>query len=368
MKKKVLILCPYPEDVAPSQRLKFEQYYKFFREAGYELSIRPFVSRNFWKVIYKKGHYFQKIGYTALGYLGRLRDIFGLKKYDIVYVHLWVTPLGPPLFEKLVRRFSRKIIFDIDDLVYLKGIKSKASPLISSLKGTNKPLYMMRVADHVITCTPYLDEFVRKVNLHTTDISSTVDTNQYIARTEYSIRSGKLVIGWSGSLSTSKYLHLLDDVFRELAKKIDFKLLVIGDPDFFIEGIDVESIGWSKEQELSTISRFDIGVYPLPDEEWVYGKSGLKAIQYMAMGIPTIATAIGANFRVIENTRSGFLVKAKDEWVQKILELAHDISLRQELGKNARLRVEEYFSIQANKSTYIGILDDLVLDKSETTI
>ncbi|MCB0777918.1 MAG: glycosyltransferase family 4 protein, partial [Chitinophagaceae bacterium] len=312
--KKILILCPYPENSAPSQRLKFEQYYPFFREAGYDITISPFVSRSFWKIIYKKGKYISKTWFTITGYIHRAKDIFRLHKYDLVYIHLWVTPLGFPLFERLTRLRAKKIIFDIDDLIYLKDLKSKATPLVSKLKGAGKPLYLMRTSDHVITCTPYLDSFVRKYNSNTTDISSTVDTSHYRPRKDYAVRENKIVLGWSGSHSTSKYLHLLDEVFHQLRKEIDFKLIVIGDAGFSISDIDVEAIAWTEEMELPTISRFDIGLYPLPDEEWVYGKSGLKAIQYMAMGIPTVATSIGTNFRVIQDGESGFLVKDENEW------------------------------------------------------
>ena len=177
--KKMLILCPYPEDVAPSQRLKFEQYYPFFREAGYELTISPFMSKASWKNIYKKGHYLHKIWYTFEGYLQRTRDLFRIGRFDIVYIHLWATPLGPAIFERLIRSMARKVIFDIDDLVYMKDMKSNATPLITRLKGAGKPIYLMKKADHVITCTPYLDSFVRKYNSNTTDISSTVDTELY---------------------------------------------------------------------------------------------------------------------------------------------------------------------------------------------
>lgn len=358
-RKKVLILCPYPEDKAPSQRLKFEQYYDHFRAAGYDLTISSFVSPSFWKVIYKKGHLLQKAYYTIAGYIRRLRDLFRIRRYDIVYVHLWVTPLGPPVFERIVRSLARNVIFDIDDLVYLKNLKSKATPFISKLKGAQKPLYLMRVADHVITCTPYLDNFVRQINTNTTDISSTVDTEVYQAKSDYSLKEEKLVLGWSGSLSTAKYLHLLDDVFRQLHRQIDFKLLVLGDRNFRIDGVDVEAYDWEKSIELSTISRFDIGLYPLPDEEWVYGKSSLKAIQYMAMGIPTVATAIATNFRVIENGENGFLVNTKDQWVACLTELTADMALRQRIGKNARRKVVANFSIEANKSIYLNILDQL---------
>ena len=358
-KKRVLILCPYPQDVAPSQRLKFEQYYPAFREAGYELTISPFITRSFWKIIYKQGFLFQKFIYTIIGYARRIADLFRLRRYDIVYIHLWVTPLGPAFFERAVRLLSKRIIFDIDDLVYLKDIKSRATPLISRLKGAEKPIYLMKKADHVITCTPYLDEFVKKLNANTTDISSTVDTNAYKGRIEYDFKDDRPVIGWSGSHSTSKYLHLLDKILLELKSEIDFKLLVIGDKDFNIPGLQVEAVAWSKDIEISTINRFDIGLYPLPNEEWVYGKSGLKAIQYMAMGIPTIATAIGSNFRVIQDKESGFLVKTDQDWKERIKELLKSKTLRESVGKKARLRVETLFSIEANKSTYLHIFETI---------
>lgn len=358
-RKKILILCPYPEDMAPSQRLKFEQYYKYFREAGYDLTISPFISQSFWKIIYKRGYFFQKFFYTIVGYFRRISDLFRVRKYDLVYIHLWVTPFGLPFFERLFAALSRKMIFDIDDLVYLKDLKSRATPFISKFKGAQKPLYLMREADHVITCTPYLDNFVRQYNLNTTDISSTVDTNAYKEKEDYSLKEDKLIIGWSGSLSTAKYLHLLDEVFKGLKNHVSFKLLVLGDKNFNIDGVDVEAYDWSKEVELPTIRRFDIGLYPLPDEEWVYGKSSLKAIQYMAMGIPTVATAIGTNFRVIEDGESGFLVNTNEQWITCLTELAGDVTLRQRIGKKAREKVVAHFSIEANKSAYLNILHKL---------
>lgn len=275
-----------------------------------------------------------------------------------MYVFLWVTPFGPPFFESLYARLSKRLVYDIDDLVFIR-YKSRYNKMITLFKGRNKPIFLMKKADHVITCTPYLDQFVKQFNEGTTDISSTVDTDRYKARKDYSIQGQKLVLGWSGSVSTSKYLHLLDKVLLRLKEKIDFKLLVMGDHSFSIPGIETEAVAWSTDIELSTIEQFDIGLYPLPDEKWIYGKSGLKAIQYMGMGIPTVATAIGSNFRVMENGLSGFLVNTEDEWVETICMLAKDKDLRQFIGENARKRVEQRFSIEANKFTYLDILNNI---------
>jgi L-malate glycosyltransferase len=357
MKKQLLVICPYPEGVAPSQRLKYEQYFDAFQNENWEITVKPFISLPFWKIIYKKGNTLQKFYYTLTAYIKRFVLLMQVKNYDVVYIHLWGTPFGPPIFERLLRKSAKKLIYDIDDLIYLKNTKSKAHPLVTWIKGRKKPLFLMQRADHVITCTPYLDEFVKRFNKNTTDISSTVDTNdRYKVVNQY--KNDKVVtIGWSGSLSTSKYFYLLANVFQRLSKTHHYRLLVMGDPGVSFEGLDIEAIPWKESYEIEKLQQFDIGVYPLPDEEWVYGKSGLKAIQYMALGVPTVATAIGANYRVIENGVSGFLVLTEDEWVTALSQLIDNPELRKKIGLNGRKRVEELFSIEANKEKYFKALN-----------
>ena len=122
VKKRLLIVCPYPRGVAPSQRLKYEQYFAHFEENGYDITIRPFISENFWEFVYTPGNFFKKFINAFKGYFYRSTLLFSLRKYDLVYIHLWVTPFGPPIFEWLYRTIARKIVYDIDDMVYLKAM------------------------------------------------------------------------------------------------------------------------------------------------------------------------------------------------------------------------------------------------------
>lgn len=360
--RKILFLSPYPKDVAPSQRLKFEQYFKSFEQAGYTLQTSSFISISFWKFVYQPKKYAQKLVYTLIAYLKRFYVILTIRKYDIVYVHLWVTPFGPPIFEWFLHLMHPTIIYDIDDLVYLKENKSNSNKMISFLKGRSKPIYLMKKAKHVITCTPHLDQFVRKYNLNTTDISSTINTDSYKVVNSYTSEH-KIVLGWSGSHSTSKYLYLIEDVLKELNSTHPFKLIVIGDANFFINGLDIEAMEWSEEIEISTLQRFDIGLYPLPNEEWVLGKSGLKALQYMALGLPVIATAIGANYRVISDKETGFLVQTKEEWLNALTLLIESSDVRRSFGEKGRLKVEKNYSIRATAPIYLDILNNLILFK-----
>jgi glycosyltransferase involved in cell wall biosynthesis len=361
-KKKILFLTPYPKDVAPSQRLKFEQYYNYFLENNFEIETNHFVSYKFWKILYKKGNFTKKVFYTLSGYLKRLNTIYKIKNYDLVYIHLWVTPFGLPIFEWLTVKLAKKIIYDIDDMVFL-GHSSDANRFIQNLKGRKKMIFLMKNANHVITCTPSLDNFVRQFNKNTTDISSTINTKTYKPKKSYELKK-PIILGWSGSHSTSKYLLLLEPVFEKLMQNgINFQVLCIGNENFKFKNdqIPLKAIPWQLQTEVEDLSKIDIGLYPLPDEPWVYGKSGLKALQYMALGIPTLATAVGTNFRIINDGENGFLIPVNDHqtWIKRILELIESEYLRKKIGANGRKTVVENYSVDANKDTYLSILNSL---------
>jgi len=292
-----------------------------------------------------------------MGYLNRCLLLFKIRRYDVVYNFLWVTPFGKPVFEFFVSSLAKKLIYDIDDMVFL-GHSSAANKKLQVIKGKTKMIHMMKKADHVITCTPVLDKFVRQYNSNTTDISSTINTEEYIVKACSGI-SEPITIGWSGSHSTSQYVHLMEPVLLELLKRgLKFKMLVIGDPDFKFanNSIPLETIPWTRDTEVADLKRIDIGVYPLPDDHWVYGKSGLTALQYMALGIPTIATDIGTIRRVISDGENGFLVKSTEGWADAVERIAHSQDIQEKFYLKGRQTVLERFSLKANAPLYLDIL------------
>jgi glycosyltransferase involved in cell wall biosynthesis len=357
-RKRLLVICPYPVGVAPGQRLKYEQYFPYLRENGYDITVSPFMTAAFWNVVYRRGHLLQKVLWTLWGYLVRVFDLVRLPFYDGVYVCLWVVPFGPPVFEALYCLVNPNVIYDIDDLIYLKP-KSRANPFVAFLKSRSRVTHLMRKARHVITCTPTLNAFARRYNRNTTDISSTINTETYVPANRFA-NDGLITLGWSGSHATVPYLRLLAPVLRELARECRFRLLVIGDAAFRMDGVDVVALPWREATEVADLRQIDIGLYPLPWEEFALGKSGLKALQYMALGIPTVATALGANFRVIEDGVSGFLVWTDAEWKDRLLALMRDPELRRRLGQAGRQRVERYYSVRANRDAYLRIVASAV--------
>jgi len=355
--KRILVLCPHPENYAPGQRLKYEQYFEFLRDNNYDIQVSSFMTESFQKIVYSKGNYLRKAIWTIVGYSRRFYDLLRTPFYDGVYVFLTVTPFGPTFFESLTRMLNKNIIYDIDDMVFLKT-RSVYNQPVSWLKGRGKMIYMMKHSKHIITCTDVLDAYARRYNQNTTNISSTINTDTYLPNNRYN-NSNQLVIGWSGSHSTSQYLYLLERVLKKISDAHSVKILVIGDASFNIDGVNVEALPWRESTEVDDLRRIDIGLYPLPDEPWVYGKSGLKALQYMALGIPTVASAVGMNFKVIEDGVSGFLVKDDHEWITIIERLIDDPDLRARVGEASRLRVLNTYSVKVNQPTYLSIFKEV---------
>ncbi len=354
--KNILILCPYPPDTAAGQRLKYEQYLSMWQAAGYNVTIRPFMSAKLWAIVYKQGYVVTKIIETLKGYIGRIKDMFTISKYDAVYVFMYVTPIGFAGFEKWVRRHTPVLILDLEDNRFL-GANAKGFAQI--IRGVSKTKYLVTNSNHVITSSPYLNDVCLQMNRfkQCTYISSSVNMDRYQPATNKS-SSHLVTIGWTGTFSSRQYLDLLIPVFKKLAGLIDYQLLVIGDfNDYKIDGVNVKSIYWNKDTEMVDLQKMDIGVYPLTIDEWVMGKSGLKAIQYMAIGIPCVASDISTVQQFMVNGHNGMRVNTEQEWLEALLHLIKNPDLRKKMGENARETVVANFSTDVIGKTYLHVLN-----------
>ena len=148
-------------------------------------------------------------------------------------------------------------------------------------------------------------------------------------------------------------------VFLELKKRCDFKLLIIGNFDFTLPNINLEVIKWTKKNEVQDLQLIDIGIYPLLPDEWGLGKGALKAIHYMAIGIPLVATDFGTTSLVVKDKVNGFLVKSEKEWVEALENLIKDIKKRKEFGEKGREIFEFNYSTNVVKNKYLSVLNGL---------
>lgn len=359
--KKILIICPFPVGEAAGQRLKYEQFIYHWEENGYEVEISSFMDHQMWKVVYTNKNFLQKFLGTLRGYIRRINDIFRLKQFDVIYVFMWVTPFGTSLFERIFRFLSNHLIYDIEDNVTIAQ-SSSLNSFIKFFKGSEKIKFLIKESDHVITSSPFLNDdcLVLNKKKSATFISDAMDIKRYIPNNSYT-NNETIVIGWTGTFSSVIYLDLLRNIFIELNNRIKFKLRIIGNFEYDIPGVDLEVIQWTKANEIEDLQGIDIGIYPLTQDKWVLGKSGLKALQYMALGIPTVATNVGTNPNIITHMKNGWLVKTDDEWIEALESLIKNPDLRAKIGKEARKKILEDYSIETTKDKYLSILNRLTL-------
>jgi glycosyltransferase involved in cell wall biosynthesis len=359
----MLILCPYPEGVAAGQRLKYEQYFDDWRALGFDLTVSPYMDMAMWNRAYAPGHYLAKALGLLRGHIRRLRDLFRIHRYDLVYVFMWVTPMGTSVFERIVRGRARALVYDVEDNVLVgQNLPKDHNPnhWAKLLKGAGKARFLIRRADHVITSSPFLNDTCLEMNEKKacTYISSSVDTDRFLPANAYE-GSENVTVGWTGTHSTRIFLDLLRTVFQRLAERVKFRLKVIGNFDYELPGVDLEVVRWSAEREVADLQTFDIGVYPLAIEDWVFGKSGLKAIQYMAFGLPTVATEVGTTPRLIRDGENGLLVKTEEEWLEALERLVSDPALRRTLGEAARRDAVEKYSTRAIAAEYRRVIESV---------
>ena len=339
---RVLAVVPSIYDTSPGQRFRIEQWEPILRLGGVEIIYAPFETEELRSVLYRSGHLFAKIAGVTRNMNRRSSDVNALDDFDLVYLFREAALLGPPWFERKMARSGVPIVFDFDDAIFF-SYKSPSNGYLSYLKFPGKIAEICRLSTHVMAGNEFLADYARRNNKNVTIIPTTIDTDKYRIK-DRTDEDSVLTIGWSGSFSTIQHLDTIRDVLMELAKTENFLLRVIGTPQYKIPGVDVEAIQWRSDTELDDLREIDIGLMPLPDDNWSKGKCGLKALQYMALGIPTICSPVGVNSTIIKDGANGFLASNKDEWIAKIKGLIHSRELRQLIGGAGRETVEREYS------------------------
>jgi glycosyltransferase involved in cell wall biosynthesis len=349
----ILFLVPYPIDTAPSQRFRIEKLLFVLDDAGYGYTVEPFLDVATYQVLYKSGGGWLKAKGILAGYMRRLRRILALSAYDIVFIHREAAPLGPPVFEWAIKKLWRKkIIYDFDDAIWIENT-SKENRLANWVKCFWKVKYICRWADVISAGNDFLSNFSKAhAGGKVIKMPTVVNTEQYQKRSH---GDEWMVIGWTGTHSTLKYLTSLIPVFQKLALQYSFNVVVIADKDPCLPVPNYQFIEWNKETEIKDLARLDIGVMPLAADAWAEGKCGFKIIQYMALGIATVASPIGVNKLIIEDGVNGCLCNDADEWYTALEKLINSVEHRSQFTKAGREKIEGQYSIKANAGRFLSL-------------
>ncbi len=343
--KRLLVLTPAPT-VAASTRFRLEQFFPALRDAGIEPVIRPFLDERGFSVLYRRGHAADKLVAAARALASRAGDLVRATRADAVLVHREAALVGPPLIEWLLARALRRpVVFDLDDAVWVAYVSPTYGALLPRLlKAPQKTLFTLRAAAHVIAGNPYVAEFARRFNARVDVVPTVVDTDVW--RPEERPPRDVPVLGWIGTHSSLQYLRAIVPALQTLARRRRFVVRVVGGT-LEAPGVTVENVPWTLADEVRHFQSLDIGLYPLVEDDWSVGKSGFKAIQYMACGVPTVASAVGVTRELVRDGDNGFLVAdAHDGWVDRLGRLIDDAGLRARLGAAGRKDAVAHWSLQ----------------------
>lgn len=355
--KRVLILCLHRPDRSPSQRFRFEQYINFLESNGYSIDFSFLLNAEQDKAYYQPGQYAKKLSIVLSSTWKRLIEAINVKKYDLIFVQREAYMLGTAYFE---RAMGSKVpmIFDFDDSIWLQNV-SEFNKKLAFLKDASKTAKIIEKASLVFAGNQFLADYAKQYNKNVVIIPTTIDTNIY--KQQKSNKTDDVCIGWSGSFSTIEHfataIPALKRIKEKYGKRVRFK--IVGDANYYCQELETQGLPWKAATEVQDLSDMDIGIMPLPDTEWAKGKCGLKGLQYMALGIPTLMSPVGVNKDIIQNGVNGFLPSSEEEWVNYLSQLVEDKELRHKIGEKGKETLNEKYSTDAWKERYLYYFDQL---------
>lgn len=355
---KIRVLSKY-DKLAASVRQRFLLYEPLLREHGIELTIEPLISDESLRKRMSGG----RLGYSHLlgSYASRLRTILRQSGCDLAIVQYELFPYLPALVDSLLLGRIRPYVFDFDDAIFHQYDNS-SNPVVRFFL-RNKIAKVIQQATLVFAGSDYLAEYARQFNDRVEQVPTVVDVAKYPLKQHCVAEDSLLKIGWIGSPSTSSYLEDILPSLERFAAAHPTRVIAIGSKP--IDSPIVEVRSWSEATEINDLLECELGIMPVPDVPWARGKCAFKLIQYMACGLPVIASPVGANRTVVSDS-VGFLADTEEQWVDALSRLASDANLRTTLGRNGRQLVEQEYSLQAVGPKVVGLLSDLLHETSDS--
>ncbi|MDR0941645.1 MAG: glycosyltransferase family 4 protein [Bacteroidales bacterium] len=359
-KSKILYIVPHRFNRSPGQRFRCEHFIPILQHEGYETRYAYLLSKWDDTYFYKKGAYFFKLLVFIKAFFRRMYHVCIAKQYNVIFIYREAFMIGTTLFERLLKRTGVPIIYDFDDSIWLNDT-SEGNQNLAWLKKTSKTDTIISLANVVIVGNEFLAQHARQFNSNVFVIPTTIDTNYHKPNPAFQQKEHTICIGWTGSETTVKHFMLLENVLLKIKQKygeqITFKL--ISNNLYENNALGVKTTFWNAQDEIAQLSHIDIGIMPLPNDEWSKGKCGFKGLQYMAMEIPCIMSAVGVNTEIIEHGVNGFLAHNDEEWEYYLTLLIKNGELRKVIGKRGRKTVEERYSIDSQKEKYVRIFNEL---------
>ena len=339
--------------LAASTRYRLGQYVPGLASLGIDLQIFHLLGNDYLQRRFSNGAL--PVAAMLRGVVARLADLWRQRDFDLAMVHCELFPLIPGWLERALMR--QPYIYDFDDAFYLK-YRSGRLGMARAVLGNKFDTFMAGSAA-VTAGNQVLAKYASLHNASTHYLPTVVNTGRYLP--EPARQNAVFTVGWIGSPSTATYLPELVQPLATLGAEAPLRVVVIGGKAPAIPNVEVVELPWQENTEVELINTFDVGIMPLPDDDWARGKCAFKLIQYMACGVPVVASQVGANVDVVD-ADCGLLASTPESWVQALRELRDDSGLRRRMGEAGRERVVEHYSLHAA----LPVLADVIHKVAET--
>lgn len=353
-KHKIIYFTKYSQK-GPSSRYRTFHYLPFFKQQ-YDIVIFPLFDDHYIDVLYSGS---EKISpfYIFKLYLKRAIQVLLLSsKNGFVVIEYELFPYFFGLFEYIIKWKGIKFILDFDDAIF-HNYDASSKKIVRSLFG-QKIATISKLADHIITGSPYLTEYFQQYNSAVTEIPTSIDFGKYESAYHPSIQGDRFLIGWLGSNATAKNLVPLIPVFQTISEKYPKVIFAFCGISASVvskfEKFRYEITEWSPANELLFLNKIDLGIMPLEMNKFNNGKCGFKLIQYMAMGKPTVSTPLAANIK-IDHQSGNLFANENHEWIDAFDKAILAYDLLKVVGERNRLVVKREYSIQSNYQKYLAI-------------
>lgn len=351
---RVLALTKYGA-LGASSRLRFLQYLPWLEQEGLSVTVQALVTDVQLQERYRAGRY--SAAALLRAYAARCRALVRRRRYNLVWIEKEALPWWPLWLESALLG-GVPYVLDFDDAVFHQYDRHR-SPWVRHAFGRRLDGLMARAA--LVVCgNGYLERRARDAGAAKVEVVPTViDLRRYprpvCPRGAVAGDAAPRLV-WIGGPSTAPYLQLLREPLRELAARRPFTLRVIGGGDVDLPGISVEAVAWSEDTEVAQVGCCDVGVMPLLDSPWEQGKCGYKLVQYMACGLPVVASPVGVNPQMVRDGANGFLAASSAEWLAALDGLLADAERRARLGGEGRRLVERTYCVQVTGPRLAGLL------------
>ncbi len=327
------------------------------RGNGFHTVIKPFLNEKTYFALYQSGNLLAKIHAIAESYLRRMALLSEARSYDLVFVHREAAPAGPPVIEWWITKvLGKKLIYDFDDAIWLTDNRGESS-FQKALRWRSKVSSICKWSYRISCGNEYLASYARRFNPAVVVNPTTIDTGrEHTPVLQKHLAENAVTIGWSGSRSTLKYLNELLPVLQSIEERYPkVQTLVIADANPRLPLKNFRFLPWIETSEIADLQNLDIGLMPLPDDEWTRGKCGLKALQYMAIGIPALVSPVGVNRKITEHGKEGYWCTSPSEWYDRLEEMILDPGLRKNIGTRAKKKVAEHYSVASNSDNFLSL-------------